>query len=223
MKRRLKAAREELEQHGLLEPLTPEERYSTSSGASGGYLHPRTGGAVEPSPGADSGNWSRSVKSRGQVGGETAAELVESHPQPAGSDEDRASTGAAQRATRGSARRTRGLLVASIRADYPGSRRFVSGDAEAKVQEAERGRRRGEAQEATARPGTRATSPVGGPSSAPPAERLPDAEREAIPSPPSRPRPPPETRKRMLEPLCSRAGGPAQDAARCPEGPFPEG
>jgi hypothetical protein len=205
LKRRLKPALEELEQHGFLEPLTPEERYSYVKRGCWRIIFIRGRAAQsEPSPPEQTPELVEALKSRG-VGAKTAAELVESHPTSRIQTKIEVFDWLLRNEDKRVGKNPAGYLVASIRADYQAPGDFVSADAEAKVQEAERAADEAKRQEQrrVRDEGDRAQSREAELRAA--WERLPDAEREAILAAVKAENPGLSRWKRMLEPLCLAA------------------
>jgi hypothetical protein len=205
LKRRLKPALEELEQHGFLEPLSPEERYSYVKRGCWRIIFIRGRAAqAEPSPPEQTSELVEALKVRG-VGAKTAAELVEVHPASRIQTKIEVFDWLLRNEDKRVGKNPAGYLVASIRADYQAPGDFVSADAEAKVQEAKRAadaakhdeqrRARDESDRVRAREAELRAS----------WERLPDAEREAILAAVKAENPGLSRWKRMLEPLCFAA------------------
>jgi hypothetical protein len=205
LKRRLKPALEELEQHGFLEPLSPEERYSYVKRGCWRIIFIRGRSTqAEPAPPEQTSELVEALKARG-ITAKTAAELVGAHPASRIQTKIEVFDWLLRNEDKRVGKNPAGYLVASIRADYQAPGDFVSADTEAKLQEAERAvgeakrqeqqRVRDESDHARSRETElRATW-----------ERLPDSERESILAAVKAENPGLSRWKRMLEPLCFAA------------------
>jgi hypothetical protein len=205
LKRRLKPALEELEQHGFLEPLTPEERYSYVKRGCWRIIFIR--GRVtqaEPSPSEQTPELIEALKARG-VGAKTAADLVGAHPTSRIQTKIEVFDWLLRNEDKRVGKNPAGYLVASIRADYQAPGDFISAEAEAKVQEADRAADVAKRQEQqrvrdeSYRVQSREADLLAV------WERLPEAEREAILAAVKAENPGLSCWKRMLEPLCLAA------------------
>jgi hypothetical protein len=205
LKRRLKPALEELERHGFLEPLSPEERYSYVKRGCWRIIFIRGRSAQsEPLPPEQTSDLVEALKARG-VTAKTASELVEAHPAGRIQTKIEVFDWLLRNEDKRIGKNPAGYLVASIRADYQAPGDFVPADVEAKAQEAERvagevkrqqqRRDRDESDRAQSREAElRATW-----------ERLPDVEREAILATVKAENPGLSRWRKMLEPLCFAA------------------
>ncbi len=206
LKRRLKPALEELERHGFLEPLSPEERYSYVKRGCWRIILIRGRAAQSgPLPPEQTPELLEALKARG-VTAKTAAELVEAHPASRIRTKIEVFDWLLRNEDKRVGKNPAGYLVASIRADYKAPSDFVAADDEAKVQEAERSadekrreqrRARDEAEEAQARDREAELRAAW--------EQLPDAEREAILATVKAENPGLSRWRKMLEPLCFAA------------------
>jgi hypothetical protein len=205
LKRRLKPALEELEQHGFLEPLSPEERYSYVKRGCWRIIFIRGRAAqAEPSPPEQSSELVEALKVRG-VSAKTAADLVEAHPASRVQTKIEVFDWLLRNEDKRVGKNPAGYLVASIRADYQPPGDFVSADTEAKAQEAKRAvdAAKQEEQRRVRDESDRARSREGELRDA--WERLPEAERETILAAVKAENPGLSRWKRMLEPLCFAA------------------
>jgi Replication initiator protein A len=205
LKRRLKPALEELEQHGFLEPLSSEERYSYVKRGCWRIIFIR-GRAVqsEPVPAEQSSELVEALKARG-VTAKTAAGLVEAHPSSRIQTKIEVFDWLLRNEDKRVGKNPAGYLVASIRADYQAPSNFVAPDVEAKAQEAKRSAgeaKQQERQHARAE-NDRAQSREAELRAA--WERLPEAEREAILAAVKAENPGLSRWRKMLEPLCFAA------------------
>jgi len=205
LKRRLKPALEELEQHGFLEPLSSEERYSYVKRGCWRIIFIR-GRAVqsEPLPPEQSSELVEALKARG-VTAKTAAGLVEAHPTSRIQTKIEVFDWLLRNEDKRVGKNPAGYLVASIRADYQAPSNFVAPDVAAKAQEVKRSAgeaKRQEQQDARAE-NDRAQSREAELRAA--WERLPEAEREAILAAVKAENPGLSRWRKMLEPLCFAA------------------
>jgi hypothetical protein len=205
LKRRLKPALEELEQHGFLEPLTPEERYSYVKRGCWRIIFIRGRAAqAEPSPPEQTPELVEALKARG-VGAKTAADLVGAHATSRIQTKIEVFDWLLRNEDKRVGKNPAGYLVASIRADYQAPGDFISAEAEAKVQEADRAADVAKRQEQqrvrdeSYRVQSREADLLAV------WERLPEAEREAILAAVKAENPGLSCWKRMLEPLCLAA------------------
>jgi hypothetical protein len=204
LKRRLKPALEELEQHGFLEPLSPEERYSYVKRGCWRIIFIRGRSAqAEPAP-EQTSELVEALKARG-ITAKTAAELVEAHPAGRVRTKIEVFDWLLRNEDKRVGKNPAGYLVASIRADYQAPGDYVSPEAESKAQEAERAageakrheQRRVRDETDTARTREAELRAAW--------ERLPDADREVILAAVKAENPGLSRWKRMLEPLCFAA------------------
>jgi hypothetical protein len=205
LKRRLKPVLEELEQHGFLEPLSPEERYSYVKRGCWRiiFIRGRTAQA-QLSPPEKPSELVEALKARG-VTAKTATGLVEAHP--AGRIETKIEVfdWLQRNEDKRIGKNPAGYLVASIRADYQSPGDFVTADAEVKAQESKRAagvvklqeqqRVRDESERAQSREAELRAA----------WERLPNGERETILEVVKAENPGLSRWKKMLEPLCFAA------------------
>jgi hypothetical protein len=205
LKRRLKPALEELEQHGFLEPLSSEERYSYVKRGCWRIIFIRGRAAQsEPLPPEQSSELVEALKARG-VTAKTAAGLVEAHPTSRIQTKIEVFDWLLRNEDKRVGKNPAGYLVASIRADYQAPNNFVAPDVAAKAQEVERSAgeaKRQERQHARAE-NDRAQSREAELRAA--WERLPEAEREAILAAVKAENPGLSRWRKMLEPLCFAA------------------
>jgi hypothetical protein len=205
LKRRLKPALEELEQHGFLEPLSPEERYSYVKRGCWRIIFIRGGASASgPEPPEQSSELVEALKARG-ITAKTAAELVEAHPAGRIRTKIEVFDWLQRNEDKRVGKNPAGYLVASIRADYQAPGDFIPADVEAKAQEAERAaevekrQEQRRAREESERSRTREAELRDA------WERLPDAEREAILVAVKAENPGLSRWGKMLEPLCFAA------------------
>jgi hypothetical protein len=180
LKRRLKPALEELEQHGFLEPLSPEERYSYVKRGCWRIIFIRGQSAPsEPSPPEQTSELIEALKARG-VTAKTAAELVSAHPAGRIQTTIEVFDWLQRNGDKRVGKNPAGYLVASIRADYQAPGDFVPADVEAKAQAAGRAADEAKRQEKqrTREDDERTRAREAELRAA--WERLPDDEREAI-------------------------------------------
>jgi hypothetical protein len=138
LKRRLKPALEELEQHGFLERLTAEERYSYVKRGCWRIILIR-GQAAQSAPTApeQTSELVEALKARG-VTAKTAASLVENHPASRVQTKIEVFDWLLRNEDKRVAKNPAGYLVASIRSDYQAPRNFVTPVVEVRAREAER-------------------------------------------------------------------------------------
>jgi Replication initiator protein A len=205
LKRRLKPALEELERHGFLEPLSPEERYSYVKRGCWRIIFIRGRSAQkEPAPPEQTPELVEALKARG-ITAKTAAELVEAHPASRIHTKIEVFDWLLRNEDKRVGKNPAGYLVASIRADYQAPGDFVSADTEAKAQEAERavGEAKRQEQKRVRDESNHARSREAELRAA--WERLADPERESILAAVKAENPGLSRWERMLEPLCFAA------------------
>ncbi len=205
LKRRLKPALEELEQHGFLEPLSSEERYSYVKRGCWRIIFIRGRAAQSaPLPPEESSELVEALKARG-VTAKTAAGLVETHPTSRIQTKIEVFDWLLRNEDKRVGKNPAGYLVASIRSDYKAPSNFVAPEVEAKAQEVERsaGEAKRQKQEHTRAENDRAQSREAELRAA--WERLPEAEREAILAAVKAENPGLSRWRKMLEPLCFAA------------------
>lgn len=210
LKRRLRPALEELEGHGFLEPLAPEERYSRVARGSWRIILIRGQAAQgEPVPTAGASELIEALRARG-VTAKTATELVRAHPPARIGTKIEVFDWLVKNQDKRVGRNPAGYLVASIRSGYKAPDDFAESAAKAgpaRPDDGDRRRRKAsdDAERARAREAMLRER----------WERLPEAEREAIVAAVKAANPGIGRFKNMLEPLCLAAlekslGGPAQ-------------
>ena len=220
LKRRLKPALEELEEHGFLEPLLPEERYSRVARGSWRIILIRGQAAQgEPVPPAGASELIEALKARG-VTAKTASELVKAHTPTRVRTKIEVFDWLVKNQDKRVGKNPAGYLVASIRSDYRAPGDYAKAGAKAKaskpaVEDADGARKRGrkakdEADRAKAREAALRER----------WERLTDAQREAIVAAVKAENPGIGRFKNMLEPLCLAALE-KMPAGAGPEGPVP--
>src|SRR6516165_6660236 len=138
LKRRLKPALEELEQHGFLEPLSPEERYSYVKRGCWRIIFIRGQAAqgVRLAP-EQTAELVGALKARG-VTAKTAASLVETHPASRIQTKIEVFDWLLRNEDKRVGKNPAGYLVASIRSDYQAPRNFMTVEVEARVEKTER-------------------------------------------------------------------------------------
>jgi hypothetical protein len=205
LKRRLKPALEELEAHGFLEPLSPEERYSRVARGSWRIILIRGQAAQgEPVPPAGASELIESLKTRG-VTAKTASELIKAHTPTRVRTKIEVFDWLVKNQDKRVGKNPAGYLVASIRSDYRAPGDFAKAGAKAKasraaVEDADGARKRGrkakdEADRAKAREAMLRERWAA----------LTDAQREAIVAAVKAEHPGIGRFKNMLEPLCLAA------------------
>jgi hypothetical protein len=202
LKRRLKPALEELEQHGFLEPLSPEERYSYVKRGCWRIILIRGKAAQSAeAPAQETAELVELLKARG-VTAKIAAELVETHPSGRIQTKVDVFDWLLRNGDKRVGKNPAGYLVASIRADYqppgdfpsPESQATAAAEAAAAEESTRQARRRArdESEQDRAREAAlRATW-----------DGLQAAEREAILAEVKAENPGLSRWKSMLEPLC---------------------
>jgi len=202
LKRRLKPALEELEQHGFLEPLSPEERYSYVKRGCWRIILIRGKAAQSAeAPAQETAELVELLKARG-VTAKIAAELVETHPSGRIQTKVDVFDWLLRNGDKRVGKNPAGYLVASIRADYqppgdfpsPESQATAAAEAAAAEESTRQARRkaRDESEQDRAREAAlRATW-----------DGLQAAEREAILAEVKAENPGLSRWKSMLEPLC---------------------
>jgi hypothetical protein len=218
LKRRLKPALEELEQHGFLEPLSSEERYSYVKRGCWRILFIRGHAAQSgPSPSEQASELIEALRARG-VTAKTAAGLVSAHPATRIWTKIEVFDWLLRNEDKRVGKNPAGYLVASIRADYQAPNNFIGADsakaqapnnfigadgagAQETKQSASQARRQQQAQ--TQVESDRARTREAQLRSV--WERLPEAEREAILAAVKADNPGLSRWRKMLEPLCFAA------------------
>jgi hypothetical protein len=208
LKRRLKPALEELEQHGFLEPLSPEERYSyVKRGCWRIILIRRRPPQSQPPTPDQSTELIEALKTRG-VTAKTASAIVEAHAANRIRTKLDVFDWLMQNEDKRVGKNPAGYLVASIRADYEAPGDFpapeteavakAAGEAKQAAAEAKRrdqGRAREESEQARVREAhLRAVW-----------DQLPEAERQEILAAVKAENPGLSRWTKMLEPLCLAA------------------
>jgi hypothetical protein len=207
LKRRLKPALEELEQHGFLEPLTPEERYSYVKRGCWRIILIRGQAAAQGAPLAPekTSELVEALKARG-VAAKTAASLVETHPAGRIQTKIEVFDWLLRNEDKRVGKNPAGYLVASIRSDYQAPRNFVTVEVEARVEEPERSagaaRHQEEKQRARAEKDRNQSREA---ELRAVWEGLPESEREAILAAVKAENPGLSRWRKMLEPLCLAA------------------
>jgi hypothetical protein len=222
LKRRLKPALEELEGHGFLEPLAPEERYSRVARGSWRIILIRGQAAQgDPVPTAGASDLIGALKARG-VTLKTASELVKAHPPTRIGTKIEVFDWLVKNQDKRVGRNPAGYLVSSIRSGYQAPSDFAesatkggparpdegAGDGDRK----RRRRAKDDAERARAREAMLRER----------WGRLPEAEREAIVAAVKAENPGIGRFKNMLEPLCLAALEKSLGGGAAQKGLFPD-
>jgi hypothetical protein len=205
LKRRLKPALEELEGHGFLEPLAPEERYSRVARGSWRILLIRGQAAQgEPAPAAGAPDLVEALRTRG-VSARAAADLIAAHPPARVRTKIEVFDWLVKNQDKRIGKNPAGYLVASIRSDYQDPGDFAEAGAKSRAAKAEgeaaasdrKRRRRAKDEDEQARACEATLRERWG--------QLSDAQREAIVAAVKAENPGIGRFKNMLEPLCLAA------------------